>query len=340
MSDNPSGLRIFLVGNRGYASSILKSLIENQENLVGVCCRNYRSESTIKKHLHSFLICAGLYRKECFLFKDPFGDFEAPDLIASRHHVPVLYAKYLHTSGFETALRKLNPDLILVAGFHRLIPNNVIEIPRKAIINLHPSFLPRHRGGTPNRWVIRYGERETGVTAHFVNERFDCGDLILQEKLAVRPNETWGELELRSMKLAGMVVYRLLDLVKQDQLKGTPQTNENASHDPPFNKENTKIDWSLPAQEIKQLCYAIRPKSGGMTCLNEHKLCIWDLEVLDDANSDQRPGTVVEMDQEGYPVVCCGEGRVRILSFLQTGRILQSRKVVKRLSIRAGQIFC
>lgn len=329
------------MGNRGYASKILQSLLAHGEDIIGICCRkdNRSFISSAKKYIRSKLPALEVFNRECFEYINPFDTFKSPKDIAFQKKIPILYAKKLRTPEFELALRNLNPDLILVAGFHRLIPPNIIKIPKKAIINFHPSLLPKHRGGTPNRWVIRNGERETGVTAHFVNEKFDCGDIIAQEKLSVYPNETWGELELRLIGLVEKMVFYVLERLKTSTVQNIPQNDELSTYELSFKGVHQQIDWAFPSYEIKQICYAMRPKSGGSTFLNNKKICIWDVEVIKGIKSSHLPGTIIDIDKDGYPVVSCGEGAVRILFFLQFGKIIKASKIVKMFRIQKDTVF-
>lgn len=340
MNSSSSGLKIFLIGNRGYISKILEILLQNNESIVGICCRkeNYSLRAKLKNFLSLKLINLDIYKKESFEFSNPFNRFESPQNIAARKRIPILYSDKLCAPEFEMTLRRLNPDLILVAGFHRKIPINVINVPKKAIINFHPSLLPNHRGGTPNRWVIRNNEKETGVTVHFVNERIDSGDIIIQEKIRVNPDEAWGDLELRIIDLISRLVLDILKMIKNGDIKSVPQNNSEATYEPSFRGCYQEIDWSLPSSEIKQICYAIRPKSGGIAIFEKRKLCIWDVQVFSESFF-YPPGTIVDIDNDGFPIVSCGKGCIKILSFLQNGKIINAPEIIRNFNIRVKEKF-
>lgn len=331
-----SSLKIFIFSN---TDEVLKSLLAEKEDVIGLCCKK-PCRTGFKEMVKQILIACGIFWKDDFSYrKNPFKKFESPIKIARRKGMPVLYSDRLGTAEFETTLRNLEPDLILVAGFHRLIPANIIKIPKKAIINLHPSLLPRHRGGTPSRWVIRNGESESGVTAHFVNERFDEGDIILQEKVSVRLGETWGELEERISEALVRMTHTIIRMAKEGEIKGVPQNADLATYEPSYNGEHKKINWLLRPVEIKRLCYAIRPKSGGMTTYNNRKVCIWDIEILDKVNNSSLPGTIIDIDSDGCPVVACSEGCVKLLSFVYRGNIVCAEKIVDKYKMRKGYQF-
>ena len=339
--NNSENMRIVVFGDKGYATSIIENLISRGENIVGICCRS--NKQSLKVKLKEFvrlkLIDLGIFWKDSFSYKEPFEGFKQPRRIAHENNIPVLDSEWLRTPEFETALRNMSPDLILVAGFHRLIPQNIIKIPKIEIINFHPSLLPRHRGGTPNRWVIRNGEEETGITAHLVNEEFDCGDVVLQDKILVKPDETWGDLELRINDLVAEMVYKTLEIVKGGKVNGVPQKNGIATCEPSFRGKDRVIDWCLSPVEIKRTCYAIRPKSGGLTKFKKNRLCIWDIVILSTANKSQPPGTIIEFDKDGSPVVTCGGGMIKIILFLYSGKVVKAEEIVVKYKMRIGMKF-
>lgn len=341
---NPSGLRVFLVGTGGHASLILRSLLSNGETVVGICCSPDRSHSSVrsraKRFVRSKLVHMGLYHKPDFAFSDHLDSRVLPGSIASRKGIPMLDPRGLRTGRFEAALRALEPDIGLMCGFRRLIPESIIRIPKVAFVNIHTSLLPKHRGGTPSRWVVRHGERETGVTAHFVNTEYDRGDIIMQKRIAAGPDETSGELDDRLANVAVPIAHRVLDMASRGDLSGYPQQEDFASHEPSYGDVHRRIKWELEAREIRQICYAIRPGSGGTTAIGSTPLCVWDLEVVDGVeNTRQLPGTVIEVDQRGQPLIACGTGAVRILEFLYSGTIVPARKVVRWCNIRKGSVL-
>ncbi len=335
-----ANLRIFVMGNKGYASKILQTLLLRKVDVVGICCRkDYPLRVKLKESVRAKVIKWGLYNKELFQFQNPFERYESPRKIAASNRIPVLYAGAIKKPEFENTLRMLNPDLILVAGFHRLIPANIIRIPKLAIINFHPSLLPKHRGGTPNRWIIRNGEKETGITVHFLDEKFDTGDIICQEKIDVNPNDTWGDVEHRLVDLSIVLLDQILEKIKKGTLNGTPQQECLATYESSYKGDHTVIDWSLSAHEIKQICYAIKPLSGGMTKLGMNKFCIWEVIELERHDPNASPGEIIEIDNENCPIVACGEGQIKIVQFLSNGRIVRASKIVKQMKLQRGFSF-
>ena len=341
-----SGLRVFGMGTGGDASVILQSLVERGENIVGVCCRGKTNPSPearviriLRQLVRKVLIALGLYARPIFVFKGPFEHLETPGDLASRLEIPVLDPRALRSQRFEDKLRRLECDVILVAGFRRLIPPDIIGIPKTAMVNFHTSLLPKHRGGTPTRWVIRQGDTETGVTAHYVSEEYDRGGMILQEKLSVLSDETYGELEVRLARLAARMAHRVLEMVAAGTVVEIPQDDQIATYEPSYKGSHQWINWELPACEIKRTCYAIRPLSGGMTTFDTKALCVWDVSVLDEVANGGLPGSIIEIDDCGLPVVACGTGTVKILEFLHYGNIVPANRLRSRFGMKRGAAF-
>lgn len=337
----PTGLRIFLFGNRGYTSRILESFLARGENVVGICTKNDHQpwKARVKDAARAAVISMGLYWKDEFFQPGPFARFESPRRIAERAGVSVFCSKGVRSEEFEASVKNLDIDLMLIAGFHRLIPNNIIQAPRIGIVNLHPSLLPKHRGGTPSRWVIRNGERETGITAHLVTEKFDRGDILLQERIPVEENDTWGDLEDRMAACIPELAGRVLQKAKTGRLTGTSQNADEASYEKPMKGEKLEIDWTESAENIRRLCYSVRPLTGGMTCIGDRRLCVWDVGVLEEVGPGRRPGEIREIDSTGCPVVECGDGGARITRFLDRGRVVEASTVVRRIQIQTGAVF-
>ncbi len=333
-----AAFKIFIIGNRGYASAIIEKLLANGENIAGICSKTESSFLIFKNYLRAILVKYDFYPHDSCEYKNPFDIFRLPKDIAAGANIPYFDAAAIRTPQFKIDFQNISPDIVLVAGFHRLIPANIIAVPKMGMINFHPSLLPKHRGGTPNRWVIRNGEFETGVTAHFVNEQFDCGDIMLQEKLAVDPDETWGNLEMRISGVIARMAFRIVEMAKTGPLKAIPQDETKASYESSFRGICQKIDWSLSAYEIKRICNAAKPKSSGVLTYRGRVLCLWDIVVLDDVINKGIAGTVLST-AGGFMLVLCGEGALRITSFLYRGKIVNAKEMILKYNIREGVVL-
>ena len=149
--------------------------MKTNENIIGICCSKKTKSllNIFKDFFKYFLIKINFFWKDCFeLYKNPLINNNPIEKLAKRNNILLFNSNQIRSATFRKELIKANPDYIFVCGFRSLIPKSLINIKNKFIINFHPSLLPKHRGGTPNRWVIRKGETLTGVTAHFVDKKF------------------------------------------------------------------------------------------------------------------------------------------------------------------------
>jgi methionyl-tRNA formyltransferase len=303
-----SPLRIFLFGTRGYMSVVLDRLIDDARvSIVGLCgarppgvsMRARAAAGAVQRRLR-------IRGRHDVIVTDPFGDCIDPWTLASRRGIACHPLGSVKTEEFAKCVRDARPDILLVAGFPRLIPASVIDLPERIGINLHPSLLPRHRGGTPNRWVIRNGELETGVTAHVLDEHFDTGDILGQWPVELDPGMSWGDAESRILARLPEVVDTLVDQSVNDRLNRTPQNPDAGEYEPPFHGRHAWIDWSDTAAGIVQTCLATRPKTGALTRIGGKPQCIWSVVPVDPPVDPATPGAVLSLDATGRPVVSCG----------------------------------
>lgn len=334
----PTGFRIVVFGNGGYASALLEDLVARGERVVALVTRPEPATGAVIRAAVARLARRFGAVPDTLTYVDPFAHVTPPSRIARAHGIPSFDSARLRTLAFRDSFRTLSPDLAFVAGFHRLIPVHLLDIPARAFVNLHPSLLPQRRGGTPNRWVIRHGDAETGVTAHLVAERFDEGDILVQRRIAVRSDDTWGSLERRISNTLVSVACEVLDRAAAGPLAGSPQIAAHATYDPPYHGPYQTIDWTLSSDDVRRTCDAIRPKSGGLTSFRGRTLCVWACEALAVTSPQAPPGTVVACSRSGI-IIACGSGAIRIVSVLERGRIVPMHALVARLGIAMGDRF-
>jgi len=328
--DSDDRLRIFAFGTRGYMSVVLECLLADPRvRVVGLCAgrpaglwlRARKLAGTVQRRLR-------LRGRNDFFVCDPFHRSAEPWTLAVRNNIPCHSYQDVRSESFCAALRATRPDLLLVAGFPRLIPAEVIALPSRLGINLHPSLLPRHRGGTPNRWIVRQGERASGITAHVLDARFDTGDILGQWPVALEIGETWGDVEGRILGLLPGVVDAVVTGCIDGSLHRAPQPIGAGEYEPPFHGRHAWIDWNLPFDEIERTCLAIRPKTGALTALQGRRHCVWSVvrAAADDEGGSLEPGTILRLDARGRPVVACGGGETlaidRIVAY---GAVMPSR---------------
>lgn len=309
-ADRP--LRVFLFGTRGYMSVVLQRLLPDPRvTVVGLCSakpagllqRSRARGGALQRRLH-------LRGRADFLVRDPFTHCADPWALANRNGIARYAYQDVKRPEFLSAVQAARPDILLSAGFPRLIPTTVIQAPALVGINLHPSLLPRHRGGTPNRWIVRKGERETGITAHVLDADFDTGDILGQWPIALDAGMSWGDVEHKILENLPTAIDTIVAECVTGALARTPQPAGAGEYEPPFRGQHAWIDWTLPFDETERTCLATRPKTGAMSALRGRRQCIWSVSrvAADSVERPAAPGTILRINADGLPVVACGDG--------------------------------
>ncbi|MDQ3197746.1 MAG: methionyl-tRNA formyltransferase [Verrucomicrobiota bacterium] len=228
--------------------------------------------------------------------------------------LPILQPERLRDPDAVELIGALGPDIIVVMAYGQILPKSVLEIPQVACLNLHASLLPRHRGAAPIQAAIVAGEAETGITVMYMDEGLDTGDILLQEKLALAPNETGGSLHDRLADLAPEAILRALDLLGEGKAPRQPQDAVTATYAAKLTREHGKIDWKEPAETIEQKIRAFDPWPGAFTQLADSSDRIRNLKIFRASVAGQdlgAPGTIVQPnDSEVF--IATGRGALRL----------------------------
>ena len=199
-------------------------------------------------------------------------------------------------------LKNIDFDVIVTAAFGQILTQEILDIPELGCINVHASLLPKYRGPAPIQWAIINGETETGITTMQTERGVDTGDILLQEKVEIGPEETAGELFGRLSELGGKVLVKTLKAIEAGTVAPTPQNHDKATHYPMLKKEDGKIDFCKKAHEIKNLVRGVNPWPGAYINLGAEIIKVWDVDVVH-CKSRRRPGTLVSCDAKNGIVV-------------------------------------
>ena len=183
---------------------------------------------------------------------------------------------------FIEKIKSLNPDIICVVAYGKILPKELLEIPKLGCINVHGSLLPKYRGAAPIQWAVLNGEKTTGITTMYMDEGMDTGDMILKQEVQIGEDETTGELWDRLSKIGGELLVQTLEQIKLGTAPRTPQGNDFTMA-PMLNKEIAKIDWiNKTAIEIKNLVRGLNPIMGAYSFENGKKIKFWKVQVVKD----------------------------------------------------------
>ena len=238
---------------------------------------------------------------------------------AEQMNIPVIsYENSLKDPEFLEKIRSLNADLAVVCSYCKRFPKEFLETTRCGFVNVHPALLPKYRGGNPYSHVIINGEKETGVTLHFMDENFDTGDIIVQKKIPVCKDETMGTLFNRLNYLSADMLIDLLSRFEENEnLPRKPQPEGDFVKAPNF-KENSAdifINWNSPVEDIDRFIRGLNPFINAVTEFRGDYLKIFSA-TYEKCPVNFAPGTIVSVD--GELSVAAKDGIINI-SVIQTG---------------------
>lgn len=181
---------------------------------------------------------------------------------------------------FLEEVKKLNPDLICVVAYGKILPQELLDIPKYGCINVHGSLLPEYRGAAPIQWAVLNGDKKTGVTTMFMNAGMDTGDMILKEEVEIGEDETTGELWDRLKTIGANLLIKTVKEIENGTATRTKQPEEGTMA-PMLSKEMAKIDWkNKTANDIKNLVRGLNPIMGAYTFLDGKKIKFWKVQTL------------------------------------------------------------
>lgn len=202
-------------------------------------------------------------------------------------------------------LKDLSPDLIIVVAYGKILPKEILELPKYYCINVHASLLPRYRGAAPIQWCVLNGEKETGVTTMLMAEGLDTGDMLLKESVAIGDDETASELHDRLSAVGAELLIKTISAVKVGTITREKQEDSLSNYASMITKDMCPIDFSLPAQQIHNKIRGLSASPCAVTMLNGKRLKIFKSTMSDKKKYDLVAGTVV--NEKDFTVVC-GDG--------------------------------
>jgi methionyl-tRNA formyltransferase len=249
--------------------------------------------------------------------------------------VPVHQPEKIRAPESQEFLQGIMPDCIVIIAYGQIIPARLLPIPKLGWINLHASLLPKYRGAAPINWAIVNGETKTGLTTMRIDAGMDTGDMLLQAEMAIGPRDTTLELAGRLAEAGAPLMAETLRGLAAGTLPPRPQDHTQATYAPLLKKEDGRIDWSLPSQEIYNRMRGFTPWPGSYTTLRGRTCHVLGEPVSNDleggsatrqdeggpvpaAQGTMAPGTIRVVDQK-LLISCGGATELRLLSVKQEG---------------------
>ncbi|MFE1812389.1 methionyl-tRNA formyltransferase [Metapseudomonas otitidis] len=278
-------LRLVFAGTPEFAAEHLKSLLDTPHQIVAVYTQPDRP--------------AGRGQK---LMPSPVKQ------LALQHGLPVLQPPTLRDPAAQEELRALAPDLMVVVAYGLILPQAVLDIPRLGCINSHASLLPRWRGAAPIQRAVQAGDAESGVTVMQMEAGLDTGPMLLKVTTPITAADTGGSLHDRLAQLGPQAVVQAIAGLAAGTLQGEVQDDALATYAHKLNKDEARIDWSRPADELERLVRAFNPWPICHSTLDGQPLKVLAAEP---AEGRGQPGQILDASKDGL-TVACGEGALRL----------------------------
>ena len=289
-------LRIVFMGTPDFAVPTLQTLVEHKYNIVAVVTAPDKP--------------AGRGQK---IHQSPVKEY------AVSQNIPVLQPTNLKSEAFLEELRSYKANLQIIVAF-RMLPEVVWSMPELGSFNIHGSLLPQYRGAAPINWAIINGEKETGVTSFFLKHEIDTGDLIFQERVPVLEEDDFGSMYEKLKYTGAELALRTVQAIENGEVITQPQVvNSETKHAPKIFKETCEINWSQPAQQVRNFIRGLSPYPAAWTRFQDKTFKIFKADALENAAYTSEPGTI-HTDNKTYLHVQTAAGAISILDLQMEGK--------------------
>ena len=274
--------KVVLVGYGQMLYSLIKGIKASNHEILGV----FRND---RRHYNDF---------ELF-FKDLFNPSKDYSIIKSEKLYDIKGAS-VNSIKFYEEIQKLNPDMIIVGSWGEKFKSNILNL--LPCVNFHPALLPKNRGANPYFWTIYLNQKVTGLTIHFMNEKYDKGDIILQEAITIDENETGETLKDKTTRLAQVMVKEFLDLYDKNQIQPIKQDEKFASYEPQITESEVIIDLTKSKDEVYRHLRALHPWANAYVKIARRYVKIPNFEFLEvnDKTKNLKPYSIVENNSKYF----------------------------------------
>ncbi len=241
-------------------------------------------------------------------------------VLAESHAIPVSQPEKVRTPEFEALLREINPDLIVVVAYGKILPPFVIHYPQYGCINLHVSLLPKFRGAAPMQRAVMSGDKETGVTVMYMDEGMDTGDIITMRNFPIGDTDTFETVHDTSARLGAELLPQVIREIEMGTVTRTPQDHSLATYAPKIEKEECEISFALPTHVLDPMLRGLTPIPLPYTYLPNGKML--KVTAFHKTEGQGAPGTVLRLSHtgEGEVVVATLDGAIAITGVRPEGK--------------------
>ena len=287
-------MRVVFMGTPDIAATCLKHILEQGHNVVGVYTQPDRPKNRGMKLAYS-----------------PVKE------VALAHDLPVYQPEHFRDAETVEQLRTLQPDVVAVVAYGRILPQKVLDVPGKGCINIHASLLPAYRGSAPYQWAVLDGLTETGVTAMYLCREMDAGDMIDKAVTPIGENETAGELLDRLAVLGAELLHKTLCAIENGTVTATAQDHSKATYAPMLDKTMCPIDFTKTAQQVHNHVRGMNPWPVATMELQGKRFKVYETAICNETTGAE-PGSVLGLTKTGLKMAC-GEGVIEIRTLQAEG---------------------
>ena len=252
--------------------------------------------------------------------------------------IPILEPKSLKDSSFIREIASLDVELSCVVAF-RILPDELISIPKRGTVNLHASLLPLYRGAAPIQRAIMAGEKITGATTFFIRREVDTGNILLQKSLPLAEDEDFGSLHDRLAELGADLLLKTIERIKSGKLKEIPQDEAKATNAPKIKSDDLKINWDNSAGRIHDQVRGLSPFPGVSARVNNMVIKIFKTEISDETVEGYSPGEISRITGS-YFTVATGDGSLKVLELQRQGKKrMETSEFLRGVDLSTGDIL-
>lgn len=285
-------MRIVFMGTPDFARASLKRLLDEHFNVVGVFTQPDKARG-----------------------RGMSVSFSPVKELALEYQLPVFQPETMRDGSALAVLQELRPDLLAVVAYGKILPDDILSLPKYGAVNVHASLLPKYRGAAPIQWAVLNGDKITGVSTMYLAHDMDSGDIIFSRETEIGEKESSGELYDRLMDMGADLLAETLHAIEAGKAPRTPQDHSKATYVSMLDKSLAPIDWTQTARHIMKHIFGLQPWPVATMQLDDLVLRVFDAEYTDHQTT-AAPGTVLCADRNGIEVAC-GGGETILITELQ-----------------------
>ena len=285
-------MRIFFMGTPDFASASLKKLIDERFDVVGVFTQPDKPKG------RGMELCASPVKE-----------------LALENGLPVFQPVKMRDGTALAQIKALEPDILVVVAYGRILPDDILAVPKYGAINVHGSLLPKYRGAAPIQWAVLNGDKITGVTTMYLASEMDTGDIIYTAETEIGEYETSGELFDRLKDMGAELLVKTLRDIDAGIAPRTPQDHSKASYVTMLDKSICPIDWNKTPREVLKHIYGLQPWPVATMELEGKTVRVFAAKYTD-GKTEKVPGAVVSTDKGGLEIACA-DGETLLITELQ-----------------------